>query len=135
MNMLNNFTGIAKRKTSIAKVYLSLGSGEIILNNINIKNLKISNKFIENLKLFIFNIFKINDIIILYDINIKTKGGGISSQLDAINLAISKAISKIDIKYKILLSKKSFLTSDSRIKERKKYGLKKARKAFQFTKR
>jgi len=70
-----------------------------------------------------------------FDIDIKVKGGGISSQMDAIKLAISKAICTIDSEYRKILNQSLLLRRDSRIKERRKYGLKKARKASQYSKR
>jgi small subunit ribosomal protein S9 len=81
------------------------------------------------------NIYKLLEINNKYDTFIKVTGGGVSSQEGAVHLAICKAISKINEDYYFILRKNSFLTSDSRIKERRKYGLKKARKASQFTKR
>jgi len=70
-----------------------------------------------------------------FDIDIKVKGGGVSSQMDAIKLAISKAICTIDNEYRKILNQSLLLRRDSRIKERRKYGLKKARKASQYSKR
>ena len=135
MTILNPiYTGIGKRKTSIAKIYLIKGTGRIILNNNNISNLNI-NKNINILKLTLFNIYKINNIFDLYNTYIQVKGGGINSQIGAISLALSKAICKIDKNFRNSLKRQSYLTCDSRIKERRKYGLKKARKASQFTKR
>jgi small subunit ribosomal protein S9 len=70
-----------------------------------------------------------------YDITINVKGGGVNSQMDAIRLAIARAICTINNEYKQILNSDSLLTRDSRIKERRKYGLKKARKASQYSKR
>lgn len=135
MIILNSvYTGIGKRKTSISKVYLIKGKGKIILNNSNITHLNI-NKNIDILKLTISNIYKISNLSSLYDSYIQVKGGGINSQIGSISLAICKAICKIDINKRNSLKNQSYLTCDSRIKERRKYGLKKARKASQFTKR
>ena len=84
---------------------------------------------------------KINTVFVLlgieniYDINVKTSGGGLTGQTDAITLGIARALTKVDEDNRILLKKEGLLTRDSRIKERKKYGLKKARKASQFSKR
>ena len=71
----------------------------------------------------------------MYDIDIKVKGGGISSQLEAIKLAIAKAVCTINTEYRAILNQQLLLRRDSRIKERRKYGLKKARKASQYSKR
>lgn len=129
---LNFYSAIGKRKTSIAKVFLQNGSGKITINEKTLENFfsgladerdKIKNPFL---------LVNLNN---QYDVLIFVKGGGISSQLDAICLGISKAISKINAEYRILLNKNLLLRRDSRIKERRKYGLKKARKASQYSKR
>ena len=70
-----------------------------------------------------------------YDVNVKIHGGGITAQLEAIRLAVSKAICQIDNNYRAILNESDLLNRDSRIKERRKYGLKKARKASQYSKR
>lgn len=70
-----------------------------------------------------------------YDVDVKVKGGGVSSQMDAIRLAIAKALCNINGEYRQVLNQNLLLRRDSRIKERRKYGLKKARKASQFSKR
>jgi small subunit ribosomal protein S9 len=126
------YTGIGKRKTSVAKVFLKTGSGLIKVNNqpfekfflgINEERELIKNPLI---------LVNLNNI---YDINILVQGGGISSQLDAIRLAISKAICTINSENRQILNQNMLLRRDSRIKERRKYGLKKARKASQYSKR
>ena len=130
------YVGLGKRKTSIAKIYLIKGSGKIILNNMPLTSINLDgNKDMNILTYIISHIYEINNIFNLYNTYIQVKGGGISSQKGAISLALSKAICKIDIKYRVPLKRQSYLTCDSRIKERRKYGLKKARKAPQFTKR
>ena len=133
MNETNNiFTGVGKRKTSIAKIFLKEGSGKIIVNSkpfeIAFLSLKEERELIKN-PLFLV---KLND---LYDIDIKVKGGGISSQLGAIKLGIARAICEIKEEYRPLLNQQLYLRRDSRIKERRKYGLRKARKAPQYSKR
>lgn len=126
-NLLKYYKGIGKRKTSIAKVILKKGKG---IFNINNKLFNINNNYF-NYKI-ILSCFKILNLNILkYNVDIYVKGGGIISQLYAIKLAISKAIYNINYKYKKYLS----LSTDSRIKERRKYGLKKARKSSQYSKR
>jgi small subunit ribosomal protein S9 len=126
------YEGVGKRKTSIAKVFLKTGSGEIKINDKSI------NQFFQGLEeesVFIKTPFLMVDLIDQYDIIIKVKGGGNSSQLDAIKLGIAKAISSIDENYRQILNQHKLLRRDSRIKERRKYGLKKARKASQYSKR
>jgi len=126
------YTGIGKRKTSIAKIFLKEGTGIITVNNkpfeIAFISLKEERELIKN-PLLLLNL---NNI---YDIDIKVKGGGMSSQLDAIKLGISKALCTIHPSYRPQLHQELFLRRDSRIKERRKYGLRKARKAPQYSKR
>lgn len=126
------YTGIGKRKTSVAKVFLKTGSGLINVNNKPFENFFLGmseeRELIKN-PLILVNL---NNI---YDINIQVQGGGISSQLDAIRLAISKAICTINAQNRPILNQNMLLRRDSRIKERRKYGLKKARKASQYSKR
>jgi small subunit ribosomal protein S9 len=126
------YTGIGKRKTSVAKVFLKEGSGNFLINNKSVDtyflNLKEER---ESLKIP----FLLTNLINKYDLIIKIKGGGINAQLEAIKLAISKAICKVNIEYRLPLKQEMLLTRDSRIKERRKYGLKKARKASQYSKR
>lgn len=128
------FSGLGKRKTSVAKVFLVEGSGTIEINK--------EKKTFED---FFSGIFEENEIIqkpflvvnLLneYDVTIYVKGGGVTSQLEAIRLAISKAICTIKSEYRPILKQNLYLRRDSRIKERRKYGLKKARKASQYSKR
>ena len=126
------YSGIGKRKTSIAKVFLKEGTGIIKVNNLPFEvafvSLKDEREIIKNPLLLVKTPTP-------YDIDIKVKGGGMSSQLEAIQLGISKALCEINQSYRILLNQQLFLRRDSRIKERRKYGLKKARKASQYSKR
>lgn len=124
--------GIGRRKQSIAQVILKPGTGKLTINKIS------GNSYLQqNLNY----LSKINTVFVLlgieniYDINVKTSGGGLTGQTDAITLGIARALTKVDEDNRILLKKEGLLTRDSRIKERKKYGLKKARKASQFSKR
>jgi small subunit ribosomal protein S9 len=132
LHLLPIQTGLGKRKTSIAKVFLKEGSGIIQINKKPIESFfSAIGDEIEIIKtpLILLNLNQ------KYDINIKVKGGGISGQLAAIQLAISKALSTQNLEYRPLLKQNLFLRRDSRIKERRKYGLKKARKASQYSKR
>lgn len=124
--------GVGRRKTSTSRVYLKKGSGEIVVNGISFNEYFYGNldfKFLIRKPLQIFN--KEN----YYDIFVTTKGGGFTGQMEATRLAISRALLEIDPDCKSTLKNFSFLTRDSRSKERKKYGLKAARKATQFSKR
>jgi len=126
------YTGIGKRKTSVAKIFLTEGSGIITVNNKPFEEsfltLKEERELIKN-PLILVNLNN------NYDIDIKVKGGGMNSQLDAVKLAIAKGICSINSEYRSILNQQLLLRRDSRIKERRKYGLKKARKAPQYSKR
>lgn len=133
--MLENeytFYGIGKRKSSVAKIFLKKGSGQITVNKSLFENSfcnTIEERDLIKVPLLELAIEK------LYDVDIIVKGGGISSQLEATRLAIAKAICKITPEFRQRLSQKGFLNRDARIKERRKYGLRKARKAPQYSKR
>jgi small subunit ribosomal protein S9 len=132
MNETNLYTGLGKRKTSVAKVFLKVGNGNITVNNKKFEDF--FKGIVEDAEI-IKNPFILVNILNDYDVNISVKGGGTSSQIDAIKLAIAKAICEINEEFRPILSKNSLLNRDSRIKERRKYGLKKARKASQYSKR
>jgi small subunit ribosomal protein S9 len=126
------YTGIGKRKTSVAKVFLKEGSGIIKVNN------KLFEDFFSGVgeeRELLKNPFVLVNVSNKYDLDIKVKGGGISSQMDAIRLAIAKALCTINNEYRQVFNENLLLRRDSRIKERRKYGLKKARKASQYSKR
>jgi small subunit ribosomal protein S9 len=128
----NIFSGLGKRKTSVAKIFLKKGTGIITVNNKPFEHsfltLKEDRDLIKN-PLILVNLNN------LYDIDIKVKGGGMIGQIEAIKLAIAKAICTISEEYRPFLKQQLFLRRDSRIKERRKYGLRKARKAPQYSKR
>jgi len=126
------YTGLGKRKTSVAKVFLKEGVGSIKINDQNFE--KFFSAVNEDREL-IKSPFILVNLTNKYDIDVKVKGGGITGQLEAIRLAISKALCTINSEYRPILNQQSLLNRDSRIKERRKYGLKKARKASQFSKR
>jgi small subunit ribosomal protein S9 len=127
-----SYSGIGKRKTSVAKVFLTEGSGNIKVNN---KGFEEFFSGIGEERELVKNPFALINLNNKYDLDIKVKGGGISSQLDAIRLAIAKALCTINNEYRQIFNQNLLLRRDSRIKERRKYGLKKARKASQFSKR
>jgi small subunit ribosomal protein S9 len=134
MNNTTNvlYTGIGKRKTSVAKVFLKEGSGIITVNN---KSFEDFFSGVGEDRELIKNPFVLVNLTNKYDILVIVNGGGISSQLDAIRLAISKSICQISNEYRQTLNSQLLLRRDARIKERRKYGLKKARKASQYSKR
>ena len=126
------YTGIGKRKTSVAKVFLKEGSGMIDVNG---KNFEDFFSGVGEERELLKNPFVLLNLSDKYDLDVKVKGGGISSQMDAIRLAIAKALCTINVEYRQIFNQNLLLRRDSRIKERRKYGLKKARKASQFSKR
>ena len=128
----NIFSGLGKRKTSVAKVFLKSGLGTITINN---KSFEDFFKGSANEKEIIKMPLVLAKVTNQYDITIFVKGGGVSSQLDAIKLAIAKSICSINQEFRQVFNQNFLLNRDSRIKERRKYGLKKARKASQYSKR
>lgn len=134
MNTLVNQLTIAtgRRKTAIAQASVAPGSGRFIVNGKLVEDyLSASPSFLLTVQAPL-NTLELKDN---YDITIAVKGGGLNAQAEAIRLAISKALCQLDTNYRPLLKVQGFLTRDSREKERRKYGLKKARKAPQFSKR
>ena len=120
-----------KRKTSIAKVWLSKGSGKISVNGKDFKDyFKRSNHQMQ-----IVRPFEIINQATEYDVKCKVTGGGLTGQAGAMVHGISKAILLFDSNVKPTLKKEKLTTRDSRSVERKKYGHKKARRSFQFSKR
>lgn len=125
------FYGTGRRKKSVARVRLIPGKG-----NIKINERDIDNYFgLETLKVIVKQPMVITDTIGKYDVIAKVIGGGYTGQAGAIRHGLARALLKIDENMKPILKKAGFLTRDPRMKERKKYGLKKARKAPQFSKR
>jgi len=120
-----------KRKTSIAKVWLKKGSGKIYVNG------KTYDSYFKraNHKMQLLRPFEIINKPTEYDVKCNVKGGGLSGQLGAMVHGISKALIMFDSEYKTTLKKEKFTTRDSRSVERKKYGHRKARRSFQFSKR
>ena len=125
------FYGTGRRKSSIARVRLYPGSGKITINGRDIDEYF----GLETLKLVINQPFGVTNTVGKYDIVAYVKGGGISGQAGAIRHGVSRALLLADDSYRTLLKKAGFLTRDPRMKERKKYGLKAARRASQFSKR
>lgn len=123
--------GTGKRKCAIAQVKLFSGSGEIFING---KPYQQAFPRIEH-RHAIEMPFKVTDTVGRYSAEIKVTGGGVSGQAGAIRHGISRALVRVNENFKPLLRKEGLLTRDPRIKERKKYGLKRARKAPQYTKR
>lgn len=132
INLSILYKAVGKRKTAVALVIFQKGTHKILINNTTAEFFLKKNT--ENLKRLKLPFLLVN-LPEEYTISIYVKGGGINSQLNAIKLAIAKVLCKINFTYKAILNKNFLLKCDSRIKERRKYGLKKARKASQYSKR
>ncbi len=125
------FYGTGRRKKSIARVYLMPGKGEITINK-----RPIDEYFgLETLKVIVRQPMVATDTVDKYDVLVNVHGGGYTGQAGAIRHGISRALLQVDADYRPVLKKAGFLTRDPRMKERKKYGLKAARRAPQFSKR
>ncbi len=122
---------IGRRKTAVARIYLSEGKGKIMVND------KEYDKYFttDTLKYKVLQPLNLTENVTSFDIKAKVFGGGITGQAEAIRLAISRALVKIDEENKSILKPEGLMTRDPRMVERKKFGQKKARKKFQFSKR
>jgi small subunit ribosomal protein S9 len=128
----NEYYGTGKRKTSVARVHLRPGSGEVILNDKAIDDYYGGH---EALKMLIRQPFVITETTSQFDVHVNVHGGGPASQAGAVRHGISRALCLFNLELRKRLKKAGFLTRDARIKERKKYGQKGARRRFQFSKR
>jgi small subunit ribosomal protein S9 len=129
---VNTKRATGRRKSSVATVELTPGTGEFFINNqsgLDYMQKNISLVFIMQAPLNFLQLKK------NFNIKINVKGGGLVGQASAIKLAIARALCEYRSAYRLSLKLKGYLTRDARVKERKKYGLKKARKAPQFSKR
>jgi small subunit ribosomal protein S9 len=122
---------IGRRKTSVARIFLSKGKGKITVNKKNYTDYFTT----ATLQYKIIQPFFLTDTEGSYDLKVTVKGGGITGQTEAVRLAISRALCKIDEENRSTLKPEGLLTRDPRMVERKKFGQKKARKKFQFSKR
>ena len=122
---------IGRRKTSVARIYLSKGKDKMIVNGKDFKDYFPTT----SLQYKIIQPFKLTDNLGKFDLSVNVYGGGITGQVEAIRLAISRALCEISDENRPLLKKEGLLTRDPRMVERKKFGQKKARKKFQFSKR
>lgn len=127
-----SYSAVGRRKTAVARVTLFSGSGEI---NINGKDHDTYVSGRHKLLAEILKPFAVVNLKNIYDVEVKAAGGGIASQAEAVKLGIARALLLVDPAMKPSLSKAGCLVRDSRMKERKKYGRKRARKRFQYTKR
>ena len=127
----SKFYGTGRRKTSIARVYISAGTGKITINKRDIDEYF----GLETLKVIVRQPLVATETADKFDVLVNVKGGGYTGQAGAIRHGISRALLTVDADYRPVLKKAGFLTRDPRMKERKKYGLKAARRAPQFSKR
>ena len=125
------FYGTGRRKKSIARVYIVPGKGNITINNRDIDDYF----GLETLKVIVRQPLVATDTTEKYDVKVNVKGGGYTGQAGAIRHGIARALLKVDEEFRPTLKKAGYLTRDPRMKERKKYGLKAARRAPQFSKR
>lgn len=127
----SKFYGTGRRKKSVARVYLVPGTGKITINK------KDMDQYfgLETLKVIVRQPLVLTETAEKYDVLVNVRGGGFTGQAGAIRHGISRALLNVDVDYRPALKKAGFLTRDPRMKERKKYGLKAARRAPQFSKR
>ena len=122
---------VGRRKTSVARIYVKAGGGDILVNNRTMDDYFPSDIMRIIVKQPLTLLEKEGD----FDIKVNVTGGGFKGQAEAIRLAISRALCEIDDENRPPLKKEGFLTRDPRMVERKKYGRRKARRRFQFSKR
>jgi small subunit ribosomal protein S9 len=122
---------IGRRKTAVARIYLSEGTGNITVNKKDFKSYFTTG----TLQYKVQQALMLTENLESYDIKVNVFGGGVTGQAEAIRLAITRALVHIDPEHRIILKPEGLLTRDPRMVERKKFGQKKARKKFQFSKR
>ena len=127
----NKYTAIGRRKSSVAKVTLVPGKGKIVVNGKDVKDYMPY----ETLVMDLVQPLELVDAKDKFDVEVVVKGGGFSGQTGAIRLGITRALLLANAENRPVLKSNGMVTRDARIKERKKYGLKKARRAPQFSKR
>ena len=127
----STYYGTGRRKKSIARVYVTPGTGKITINKRDIDEYF----GLETLKVTVRQPLVAIDSVDKYDVKVNVHGGGYTGQAGAIRHGLSRALLQVDADFRPVLKKAGFLTRDPRMKERKKYGLKAARRAPQFSKR
>lgn len=131
MAKTEKYYGTGRRKKSIARVYLTPGKGDVVINKRNMDDYF----GMETLKVIVRQPFAATGTNEKFDVLVNVRGGGYTGQAGAIRHGIARALLQVDADYRPVLKKEGFLTRDPRMKERKKYGLKAARRAPQFSKR
>ncbi len=132
MSTTDNYYATGKRKTSVARVHIRPGTGEIRLNDKSVDEYFGGH---EASKLLVRQPFAVTETLEKFDVTAHLHGGGVSAQAGALRHGIARALCVVDLELRKRLKKAGFLTRDARIKERKKYGQKGARRRFQFSKR
>jgi len=127
----DKYYGTGRRKNAVARVYLEAGTGKITINKKDIDDYF----GMETLKMIVRAPFVATETSDKFDVNVTVRGGGFTGQAGAIRHGLSRALCKMDPEMRPALKKAGYLTRDPRMKERKKYGLKAARRAPQFSKR
>jgi len=128
---MEQINALGRRKTAVARVYMSAGTGKILVNGVE------SEKYFPTLT----HQFKVKQAFVLtntlgtYDVKVNVQGGGLTGQVEAVRLGIARALVKENEEHKPALRAEGLMTRDPRMVERKKFGQKKARKRFQFSKR
>ncbi|MBR0118644.1 MAG: 30S ribosomal protein S9 [Eubacterium sp.] len=125
------FYGTGRRKSSVARVYITPGTGKVTINKKDMDDYF----GLDTLKIIVRQPLEVTGTSDKYDVKVTVRGGGFTGQAGAIRHGIARALNKADEEFRAPLKKAGFLTRDAREKERKKYGLKKARRAPQFSKR
>ena len=125
------YYGTGRRKSSVARVYLVPGTGKVTIN----KRDMVEYFGLDTLKVIVRQPLAATETADKFDVLVNVRGGGYTGQAGAIRHGIARALNEADADFRPILKKAGFLTRDSRMKERKKYGLKKARRAPQFSKR
>lgn len=125
------YYGTGRRKSSVARVYLTPGTGKITINKTDIDEYF----GLETLKVVVRQPLSATETLDKFDVQVNVKGGGYTGQAGAIRHGIARALLEADTEYRPVLKAAGYLTRDPRMKERKKYGLKSARRAPQFSKR
>lgn len=122
---------LGRRKTAVARIYMKPGNGDVTINGRTLVEYFPT----EVLQIILNQPFTISENLGKFDLKVNVRGGGIAGQAEAIRMAIARALCESDEANRPVLKKEGFLTRDSRMVERKKYGRAKARKRFQFSKR
>lgn len=128
---MDTINTLGRRKKAVARVYLKEGNGAILVNKRDFKEYFP----LPTLQYIVQQPFELTENIGRFDVTVNLDGGGIKGQAEALRLAISRALLEVDPEYRLTLKAKGLLRRDPRMVERKKFGQKKARKKFQFSKR